>query len=433
MGGLDLKQKVIKGFLAGMLAISGFLAAPGFDQVEAQTLSEIRAKKAANEEKKKQTQSELSKVKNKQASIEKQVTRFNKEIESTTEKIVKNQNEMIKKQNEIEQLEDEIKEAKIRIAERDELLKERVRSMHVNGGAINYIEVLLGAKSFGDFLDRVLALNVIAEQDRAILEEQKADKLLLEENKAEVEKRVAQIKRKQNELEALKKDLQSQMKEKEKLLNELKEEEEHLHAEYEELENLAELIKEQEKSFARQQAERAKKASSENKQASRSNHGKKKAANPTSKSSKTNRPSSGSGKLIMPTYGIYQRGFGNGHYGIDISNVNKPPVRAAATGTVVRVKTGCAPRVGSCGGGFGNHVIIAHTLSTGEKIATLYAHLDPGSITVRTGQSVSQGTVIGKMGNTGRVSGRTGIHLHFEVHKGGYQGRSSAVDPQLYF
>ncbi len=404
-----------------MLAISGIVVAPTIKTADAQTLNEIRSKKAANDKKKKQKQSELSKVRSEKASIQKQVEQFNSNITSTTEKIVKNQEAILKNQNEIEELEVEIEDAEARIAERDIVLKERVRSMHVNGGAINYLEVLLGSQSFGDFLDRVLALNVIAEQDRTVIEEQKADKNLLEENKEEVEKLTVKIEAEQTELEQLKKELTVQLDQKESVLSEVEEKEEELHGEYEELENLEGLLKEQEEAFAKQARAQAQagKSSGKNK--------------PKRSGGGSYTPPKSSGHLIMPTNGIYQRGFGNGHYGIDISNVSKPPVRAAASGTVTRVKTGCAPRVDACGGGFGNHVIIAHTLANGEKIATLYAHLDPGSIKVRTGHSVSQGTVIGKMGNTGRVRGRTGIHLHFEVHRGGYGGRGTAVNPERYF
>jgi len=38
---------------------------------------------------------------------------------------------------------------------------------------------------------------------------------------------------------------------------------------------------------------------------------------------------------------------------------------------------------------------------------------------VNQGDTVSQGTVIGKMGRSGNVRGATGIHLHFEVHLNG--------------
>ncbi|MBI2634077.1 M23 family metallopeptidase [Candidatus Peregrinibacteria bacterium] len=88
---------------------------------------------------------------------------------------------------------------------------------------------------------------------------------------------------------------------------------------------------------------------------------------------------------------------------LDIADSSKPPIWAAGGGTVEKVSSG------TWGGGYGNHVIIDH----GNGIKTLYAHMS--SISVSEGQYVNQGDVLGIMGNTGRVYGRTGIHLHWEV------------------
>ena len=55
----------------------------------------------------------------------------------------------------------------------------------------------------------------------------------------------------------------------------------------------------------------------------------------------------------------------------------------------------------------GNHVIIR----AAEAFA-LYAHLAPGSVAVRSGQRVSVGDVIGRVGHTGNS---TAPHLHFQL------------------
>jgi len=110
------------------------------------------------------------------------------------------------------------------------------------------------------------------------------------------------------------------------------------------------------------------------------------------------------GKIfIYPTTGKISQGYRSGHYAVDIADRSKPPIWAAGGGTVEKVSTG------TWGGGYGNHVIIDH----GDGVKTLYAHM--ASVNVSEGDTVSQGDVIGIMGNTGRVYGATGIHLHFEV------------------
>jgi len=114
------------------------------------------------------------------------------------------------------------------------------------------------------------------------------------------------------------------------------------------------------------------------------------------------------GKIfIRPTRGIITQGYHAGHYGIDIADKSKPPIWAAGSGTIIKAS------VGTWGGGYGNHVIIDH----GGGLQSLYAHMD--SVNVSVGQWVNQGDVIGIMGNTGRVYGVTGIHLHWEVRQNG--------------
>lgn len=74
----------------------------------------------------------------------------------------------------------------------------------------------------------------------------------------------------------------------------------------------------------------------------------------------------------------------------------------------------------SCGEGYGNFVMISHYDGT----VTLYGHMYENSITVRKGDIVKQGQVIGKMGSSGRS---TGAHLHFEVRVNGER-----IDPMTY-
>jgi len=92
--------------------------------------------------------------------------------------------------------------------------------------------------------------------------------------------------------------------------------------------------------------------------------------------------------------------------------IPKDKVYAVLDGVVVITSTNAARS------GYGKYVMIEHAWSDGTPFLTLYAHL--ASIQVREGQSISQGTPIGVMGQTAKdaVSRdylRANPHMHFEV------------------
>jgi murein DD-endopeptidase MepM/ murein hydrolase activator NlpD len=99
------------------------------------------------------------------------------------------------------------------------------------------------------------------------------------------------------------------------------------------------------------------------------------------------------------------------HYGMDFTGPVGTDIYATGDGKVVRAEYN--PH------GYGNEVIIDH----GFGFKTVYAHLK--KITVKKGQKVKRGDVIGKLGNTGRS---TGPHLHYEVRR-----HNRPVDPIKYY
>ena len=85
------------------------------------------------------------------------------------------------------------------------------------------------------------------------------------------------------------------------------------------------------------------------------------------------------------------------HTGVDFRAEAVSPIRATAPGKVVTAEYS---------GGYGNLVEIEHA----NGITTRYAHMS--AILASVGQSVTTGTVVGRVGTTGRS---TGPHLHYET------------------
>lgn len=97
------------------------------------------------------------------------------------------------------------------------------------------------------------------------------------------------------------------------------------------------------------------------------------------------------------------------HSGIDLGARKGEPVFATADGTVIRTGSDRSR---------GNHIQLEHA----GGLRTWYMHLS--KIQVKTGDTVSQGDIIGLVGSTGRS---TGPHLHYEVVKNG-----KSIDPRPY-
>ena len=99
------------------------------------------------------------------------------------------------------------------------------------------------------------------------------------------------------------------------------------------------------------------------------------------------------GKTTLPNHG-----------GIDITNIEGTPIYSAGTGIVLdKPKSDIESP-------YGNYLIIDNN-GRGWKSYLLYAHLKEAS-SLKIGDSVKQGDIIGLMGETGNS---TGPHLHFEI------------------
>ncbi len=118
------------------------------------------------------------------------------------------------------------------------------------------------------------------------------------------------------------------------------------------------------------------------------------------------RVASGFGMRMHPVYNVPKM-----HYGIDFTAKTGTDIYATGDGKVERVRKSYS--------GYGKHVIINH----GFGYKTLYAHMHDFS--VKQGQKVKRGDIIGQVGNTGTS---TGPHLHYEVIR-----NNKKIDPSNFF
>ena len=334
-----------------------------------------------------QAEQEKATITNKVVNLELELQNLMSEIEKVAQDKHKTEQEKSAKEEEVYITGQELDAAIAQVEKRDELLQKRTRLMYSNG-AVSYLDVLLSATSFTDFLDRFDALQIILQSDREALDQYRVDQELVEQKKIEVEEQLDELQLLYAKLEAEQASLIQKEAEKETLVAEYNAQANQLEEHIEELEVISE---EQEKLLVGLASE-----------ISKLNAEKKRISNPYS-GGKLGMPmaegyrlSSNFGVRIHPITGVKKA-----HNGIDFAAASGTSIYAAEDGIVL---------ISKYWSGYGNCIIIDH----GNGIWTLYGHIKNGGLLVSAGDSVKRGDKIALVGSTGNS---TGPHLHFEVRK----------------
>ena len=298
----------------------------------------------------------------------------------------------------IEEKEKDIEKAKIELEQAQEsqrvqydAIKQRIKFMYEKG-EYSLFDIILGAGSFSDMLNKLEYVRRLSDYDQKKMEE--------------YQQTIAFVKVCQEELSAQQETLQAAAAaaaQEQAVVAELITEKQELIEEYQEdITDKEKLIKEYEEDLAIQNStisalEKAvaaeKKRLAELGQKSTVSYNGGKFAWPAPSYT---RISSDYGMRMHPTLNVEKF-----HNGVDMAAPNGSPILAAYDGQVVAADYNAS---------MGNYIMIDH----GDGVYTVYMHCS--ALYVSAGASVSKGASIGAVGSTGRS---TGPHLHFSVRVNG--------------
>ena len=353
--------------------------------VDAASYSELQKKRDNLAASTKNAKNEISKLKDKQLSLEDEMSVLDSGLQSM-------QAEMDEATEELDFLTARLTEAEAELAEAAEnrdaqfnLLGDRMKFLQQKGST-GYLEILLESESFSDLFLRMQYVNDIMGYDKEILDE-------LQEIQNTIQERTDEIAENHLEQQLVVNIQREKVSEMEAVVNQKKA----LMASYESD------LKKYEKLVAANEANDAAILRQMNASASKTAvyTGNGKFTWPVPASS---RISSEYGYRTSPISG--KKEF---HNGLDIPAPYGSAIVAAEAGTVTYA---------GWMNGYGYTIIIDH----GSGITSLYGH--NSSLVAKKGQKVSRGQTIAKCGSTGWS---TGNHCHFTISKGG-----SAVNPHNY-
>lgn len=436
-------RRIIVSVIAGLLAF--LLIAGVLFSAFAESSSEIQDK--------------INALKDQEASI-------NAEQEAVNQKISENKNStmnLVEKKNLIDQQikltrdsidnkNNQIQEFNLLIAEKQNELDEalskkdslnqryqaRIRSMEENG-KLTYWSILFKASSFADMLDRVDMINEIAMADSRMLEKIQKTARKVEKARGELAQQKVELEEAKAQLAEEEKQLEKKRAEADEVFAELNQDRQALLAAEEEYESQKEALlrqiavqeanyqeaveeeerarREAEEAAARARAEAAAREAAARAAAATGNSGSNSGSGSSSGANTGSASSAGFiwpsdchyischfGPRVHPITGQYSN-----HSGMDIGASYGSPIYACASGTVTTATYNYI---------YGYHVVINH----GNGFSTLYGHMT--QYIVSEGDYVTQGQVIGYVGNTGWS---TAPHLHLTMYLNG-----ELVNPLTY-
>ena len=369
--------RICAALLCAVLCLSVNVAPAMAAKVTQADINALKGNAASLDKKQKEIQSKLNSLKNDKAAAVQKKTLLDDQIAITNAKISNTEAQISDYNALISQAEAELADAQQREEAQYELFCKRVREMEERG-TISYWSVLFKANSFSDLLGSLDFINEVMDYDRRVIQDLQTVQAEIAEKKAGLEANKAALEAAKAELETQKKQLSAQRDEANKLVKEIDDNAAEYQATLKELEaeerRIEQQVKQMQKKLEEQMAAEGKKYN-------------------------TN-----AGGYIWPVNGGYIScpiwGY-SGHTGTDI---------AAPAGTTIWASKGGTVAYAGWSNGYGYNVLINH----GDGTKTRYAHCS--SLAVYTGQQVSQGQVVGYVGQTGWASGN---HCHFEIISNG--------------
>ncbi len=372
-------KKALLAFVCVLVLVfaAGYTPAVTTEVSAAKTAEQLKeeleqAKKDSNKLK-----SEIAELEKKNAPYKEKKEALQKQIDATQKEIDLYQEQIDAFDAEIAVFQQEIDEINAEIDENLETFSERLVVLYTTG-SYSELEVLLSAKDFGEYLEKIQFTKALSDNDNRLLKELSEDMAAVEEKKGEIDEKKEGIVDAQKAIQEKQKELDAQYTEVNTIVKNYESDIADLQDDYESLKDEQQKIQESLNEVTGNLV--------------------------------------GTGNFLWPVPGYYKLSSKFGyrlhpvsgtwklHTGIDISSggIYGAKIVAADDGVV---------SLSGWNGGYGWCVVIKHN----NGYSTLYAHMKKAS-TLRKGQAIHKGDTVGYVGSTGTS---TGPHLHYEIRYNG--------------
>ncbi|MFA6669323.1 MAG: hypothetical protein WCS98_01580, partial [Bacillota bacterium] len=190
-------------------------------------LAEEQTKLEQVQQEQQNKQSQLKDVQQQKNSLIKELERLNNQLNEAENQLGRVERDIDATRKELERVTKELEEAQKELEKRDDLYKQRLRTMYKNSG-YGYLEVLLNAESFSDFISRFYLVSKVAAYDISILEELKECRNLVQAKQDEVKEKEVRMLSLRNDLRKKREEIKTVTASRNNALSRVKNEEKEL-------------------------------------------------------------------------------------------------------------------------------------------------------------------------------------------------------------
>ncbi|MBN1055645.1 glycoside hydrolase [Clostridium botulinum] len=144
------------------------------------------------------------------------IQEYDSKIETNMDKLNKYKEQILKKENEIKANEEDVEIAKRNLEQKDELLSERLRNVHMDGGfevtPLKYLEAFFTSGNIMDAVEKVQVISQMCKSDKKLVIEAKNAEQNLNDMQKKIEKENEELQKNKDEIEKNIKELEDQKK-----------------------------------------------------------------------------------------------------------------------------------------------------------------------------------------------------------------------------
>lgn len=150
--------------------------------------------------------------------IQGEVFKLNEQIMPLSDKIEENNKQIDNIKQEIKNTNKEIETAKVEIAEKEEILGNRIRELYKSGGQVNYLALIFSAESFSDLITKLDSAAKLISIDKEIVNDLKEKKESLDEKINSLQVKADEITKINEETNKVLEEFEEKKKEQEELI-----------------------------------------------------------------------------------------------------------------------------------------------------------------------------------------------------------------------